>query len=163
MDGWKTKNKLQYLRPGYQQHRGIKSPANCETQRDLSGRDRLNLHCVNKFCKGLDAKEVNLFVKVSHCRFNMESLLWSASVYNRMKHFGVFNFFVLRKKKKVPQFPWEEPYSHKITICDGILEFLFHTEYWLTYVLLSSECNMVFGTCMLVLAADFDPYRSNKS
>lgn len=65
-------------------------------------------------------------------------------------------------RKKVPHFPWEKPSSHKITICDGILEFLFRTEYWLTYVLLSSGCNVVFRTCMLLLTADFDPYLSNK-
>lgn len=152
-DRWTDTQKQNASDHGYHQRGGIKSPANCKIQRHLSGCDRLNPHCVNRFCKGLNVKEVNLFAKVSHCRFNMEltmvsysikwvEILWSVSFFV----FGLCSLF------------GKSPTAMRLLYA---VEFLFHTEYWLTYVLLSRGCNMVLRTCMLFLTADFDLYLSN--
>ena len=60
-----------YIQPAREcqtQHQ-IKNSVYCEIQRDLSGSDRLNQHCVNSFGKGLNVTDVHLYVNVPHCRF----------------------------------------------------------------------------------------------
>lgn len=121
-DRWTDTQKQNASDHGYHQRGGIKSPANCKIQRHLSGCDRLNPHCVNKFCKGLNVKEVNLFAKASHCRFNMELTMVSYSIkwVEILRSVSFFVFGLCRKKKKVLKSLWEKPYSHEIAICNGI-------------------------------------------